>query len=199
VCSSCGCGRYSHRHKGSHSIVWEDIKDAAKDADISPETAAENMLSASIHMTEEEEAKKAEALVSCHVVKASAEARYTLGVAYPANRPDVGVAADGFQDFAGTDVLEKAAWSFMQKGGAIGLHHADGTEGHGTVVESYVYRGPDWDHDGYTVKSGDWLIGVVWDDETWPLVKSGRIRGFSPQGAARRRAPTPEALANLRN
>lgn len=139
-------------------------------------------------------------VLGCAVVKSTPERRYTLGVAYPANRADVGVAADGFRDFAGPEALEAAAWSYLRKGGSVGLHHADGTEGHGTVVESYLYRGPDWPQEnGYVVKAGDWLLGVVWDEETWPLVKSGAIRGFSPQGAAKRRTPTPEALAALRS
>lgn len=193
MCMSCACGEPEEKHSEA-AIDWDDLKAAALDAEITPERAAENILSACEHMV------KSEALVACEVVKASAERRYTLGVAYPANRPDVGRAADGFRDFAGPDVLEDAAWSFMRKGAAIGLHHADGTEGHGQVVESYVYRGPDWPQpNGYVVKAGDWLLGVVWDAETWPLVKSGHIQGFSPQGAARRRTPSAEALAQLRS
>jgi hypothetical protein len=69
------------------------------------------------------------------------------------------------------------------------------------VVESYVYRGPDWQIPGndYMVKSGDWLMGVVWDEATWPDIKSGKVNGFSPQGSATRRTPSEEAVAQLRS
>ncbi|HVA05516.1 MAG TPA: XkdF-like putative serine protease domain-containing protein [Acidimicrobiales bacterium] len=194
TCSSCGCGDYNHRHKGSRSIVWSDITDAADDAGITPERATENMLSAAAH-----EVAKAHQHVAVEVFKSADESQYTLGVAYPANRPDVGKAADGFQDFASVEVLEKAAWSFMKNGGRIGLDHRKGTDGAGTVVESYIYRGPDWPQEnGYVVKAGDWLLGVVWDEPSWVEIKSGSRTGFSPQGGARRRMPTAESLANLR-
>jgi hypothetical protein len=101
-----------------------------------------------------------------------------------------------------TSVLVKAAWEFM-KSPAIGLWHEDGTDGAGHVVESYVYRGPDWvikaGDAEHTVQAGDWLLGIRWSEETWPLVKSGKIGGVSPQGRARRRTPSPEAVAALRS
>lgn len=137
--------------------------------------------------------------VACNVVKASEERRYTLGLAYPAMRPDVGKAADGYRDFVSARTLEDAAWSYLRKGAGVGLHHAHGTDGHGTVVESYLYRGPDWPVGNTVIKASDWLIGVVWDADTWPLIKSGRLNGFSPQGQARRATPTPEVLAQLRS
>lgn len=132
------------------------------------------------------------------VVKAVDERRYTLGLAYPANRPDVGKAADGHRDFVSAETLEDCAWSFMRKGAPVGLHHADGTEGHGTVVESYIYRAAPWKVKDTVIKAGDWLLGVVWDRPTWPLIKSGRLNGFSPQGFASRSLPSAEALAKLR-
>jgi hypothetical protein len=134
------------------------------------------------------------------VLKSDAERRYTLGLAYPADRADVTVALDGFRDFVGKDALEQAAWSFLRKGARVGLHHQDGTEGHGTVVESYIYRGPDWPQpNGYIVKANDWLIGVIWDEPTWQAIKGGEFNGFSPQGRARRRTPSAKALASLRS
>ncbi len=140
-----------------------------------------------------------DAEVACQVLKASEEQRYTLGLAYGANLPDVGKAADGFQDFAGPEALEQAAWAFMRKGGRVGLDHRKGTGGAGTVVESYIWRGPDWAQaNGFVVKSGDWLLGVVWSPEAWADIKAGRRSGYSPQGMARRRAPSAEALTGLR-
>jgi len=192
MCCSCGCGDFDDQHGDRRHLTLDDIKGAAKAADISPEEAAENILGAVAKAT-----KAAD--VACQVVKTSEERRYTLGLAYGANLPDVGKAADGFQDFVGPEALEQAAWSYLRKGGGVGLGHAEGTEGHGTVVESYLYRGPDWNVGGQVIKAGDWLIGCVWDEETWPLIKSGALTGFSPQGRARRRAPSPEALAALRS
>jgi hypothetical protein len=137
------------------------------------------------------------------VVKSDDERRYTLTVAYPADSPDVGVARDGFQDFASGEAVEKAAWSFMRNGGKIGAFHMDGTEGFGDLVESYVYRGPDWPvaaADGSTqvVKAGDWLIGTIWTPDAWNLFKSGEAGGVSMQGAATRRTPSPADVARVR-
>lgn len=122
---------------------------------------------------------------------ATTEERYVLGIAYPANR------VDGHDEFMTTDTVQKAAWGYVSKGGQIGLHHADGTVGHAEVVESYIYRGPDWTQtaaDGSTqvVKSGDWLVGAVFDEPTWELIKSGQFTGWSIQGLAARRPAKEE-------
>jgi len=138
------------------------------------------------------------------VVKSDDERKFTLMVAYPANSADVGVARDGFQDFASPDAVEKACWSYMEKSRQIGGFHQDGTEGLGTLVENYVYRGPDWaikaaDGSEQVVKSGDWLWGVRWGDEGWDMIKSGEGRGASPQGGASRRSPNPADVAKVVN
>ena len=142
-------------------------------------------------------------VAACRVIKADNERRYTLGVSYPAMKPDVGVAQDGHIDFVGAEALEKTAWDWMTNHRNIGLFHKSGTEGHATVVESYIYRGPDWevevDGDTYVIKAGDWLLGTVWDEYGWTLVKAGLVRGFSPQGGARRTTPTAERLSELRS
>ncbi len=136
------------------------------------------------------------------VVKSDDERRYTLTVAYPADSPDTAVARDGFQDFASPEAVEKAAWAFMQNGGEIGAFHADGTGGTGRLVESYVYRGPDWSieaADGTTqvIKAGDWLIGTIWTPNAWDLFKSGEATGVSMQGGATRRTPSPNDVARV--
>lgn len=137
------------------------------------------------------------------VIKADDERRYTLTVAYPANSPDAGVARDGFQDFAGSVAVENAAWDYMTKSRNVGLWHQDGTDGAGEVVESYVYRGPDWqitaaDGSEQVVKAGDWLLGIRWSEDTWGLIKKGEIGGVSMQGKAQRRKPSPLDMAHLR-
>jgi hypothetical protein len=196
VCVSCGCGLPHDDHGDPRNITIERLKEAAEAANETVDCAAHNIESIVMHQFTKSETPSD---VAVAVFKSSQEQRYTLGVAYPVNRPDVGVAQDGHIDYVGPEALEKAAWNFMNRGGNVGLDHAKGADHRGRVVESYIYRGPDWPQpNGYVVKSGDWLIGVIWAKEAWPEIKTGRKRGFSPQGAAKRRTPTPEALAALR-
>jgi hypothetical protein len=117
------------------------------------------------------------------VVKAATEQRYTLAVAYPADRVDL----QG--EYMTAAELEKAAWAYAARYRGVGLVHVDGTDGAGTVVESYIYRGPDWtvrapNGASVVVKSGDWLLGITWDDTAWRLIRSGRLDGMSMQGSA---------------
>lgn len=114
------------------------------------------------------------------VVSKKDEQRYTLGVAYPSSE------VDAHNEYATEKEVELAAWKFLVRSPKVGLMHKDGTEGAGQVVESYIYRGPDWTMNDQTVKSGDWLLGVVWDEKAWGLIKEGTIRGFSMQGYAKR-------------
>lgn len=142
--------------------------------------------------------------VALKALEVKPERQYTLALAYPANRADRAVAADGHRDFASAEVLEEAAWKYMLKGARVGLLHKKGTDGHGTVVESYIYRGPDWNvetpiGEKTMIKAGDWLIGLLWDNSTWSAIKSWRLTGMSPQAKVRRRKPTAEAVAGLRS
>jgi len=137
------------------------------------------------------------------VIKSEDERRYTLTVAYPADKADVAVAADGHLDFASKGAVEDAAWGYMISYRDVGMHHADGTSGAGQLVESYIYRGPDWaiksGDDEIVIKSGDWLMGTIWPPDTWEKWKSGELGGTSPQGGAKRRTPSPDAVAALRS
>lgn len=142
--------------------------------------------------------------VALKALRVQPEQRYTLGLAYPANRADRKVAADGFRDFAPPEVLERAAWNYMRKSLRVGLLHHKGTDGHGEVVESYIYRGPDWEvttpsGQKTMIKAGDWLMGLIWDDPTWDAIKRRRLTGLSPQAKVRRRIPSAETLAGLRS
>lgn len=140
---------------------------------------------------------------ACEIFKAVDESRVTVGLAYPRDRADRAVAADGHIDFAGRTAVEKACWEFTAQSRSVGLNHADGTEGHGVVVESAIHRGPDWivksdDGSSKIIKDGDWVMAVRWDEPTWAMIKSRRLNGFSPQGRAKRGTPTAEQLAALR-
>lgn len=132
------------------------------------------------------------------VVKSVDERRYTLSMGYPAYSPDVAVARDGHLDFASDNEVEQAAWGYLAKGGEVGMHHADGTEGAGRIVESYIYRGPDWQVGEQVIKSGDWLIGTIWSQSAWDAIKAGEIQGTSMQGTAKRKAPSPSDVAKVK-
>lgn len=121
------------------------------------------------------------------VVKQSEEMRYTLGVAYPANQ------TDAHKDKISPEDLEKAAHSFIRrmytmKDGRLppnaGLMHQAGTDLAGEVVESYIYRGPDWDVGDQKVRAGDWLLGVIWSEDAWTNIRKGKFKGYSIQGWA---------------
>lgn len=202
---SCGCGRPKAAHADSRNITILDLRSAATAAGIDPHKAATNILTTLASMHTHDHLAKDLPDVACQVLKTQEERRYSLGLAYPAFRPDVGKAADGFRDFVSERTLEESAWSYMQKSLRVGLDHSAGrtTEGHATVVESYIYRGPDWhiksaDGDEKVIKAGDWLLGLTWDESGWADIKNRRRNGLSPQGKAARRTPSPESLARLR-
>jgi len=121
-------------------------------------------------------------------VQKAEKQKYTLGAVY----------APGEVDFHGDTMteeeLEKAAWSFAQKDkltGRVGLMHKSGTDGAGKVVESYIYRGPEWkfkDTSGreQTIVPGTWMLGTVWNDEGWQMIQRGAVTGYSLQGVARK-------------
>lgn len=114
--------------------------------------------------------------------------RFILGVAYQSGY-DSGLSkgADGFTDYVDPADLEWAAWGFMRNNPVVGLNHEDGTTGHVEIVESYIYRGPDWvQADGTVIKAGDWLLAGIVDEETWPAVERGDYTGWSPEGTGRR-------------
>lgn len=114
--------------------------------------------------------------------------RYVLGVAYQAGYdPGIAKGADGFTDYVDPSDLELAAWGFMKTNPVVGLDHMDGTIGHVEIVESYIYRGPDWAQaDGTVIKAGDWLLAGIVDESTWPDVVSGKYTGWSPEGSGTR-------------
>jgi hypothetical protein len=152
--------------------------------------------------------------IATQVLKSDPERRYTLNVVYPADKADISKALDGHRDFASKAVVQEAAWNWMRNYRRVGAFHtpeqaaaAGGTlmqEGAAEPVESYIYQGPDWvikaaDGSEQVIKAGDWLGGFIWSPEAWELVKSGKIGGVSVEGAARRRKPSADAVANLRD
>ena len=140
---------------------------------------------ASAQGTEGEEATYA-------ITKAVEEMRYTLGPLYSPNRKD----AHG--EWVEPDTLHKAAIAFMQErfdagDNRLNLQHGDlGEHQVGNIVECMAWP---YDHtimlkqaDGTEVEqempAGTVYMGIVWDEDTWPLVKNGRIGGLSMGGRA---------------
>lgn len=154
-------------------------------------------------MTTVTRAQLVAALTRQPLAKAQAEQRYVLGVAHPAGwRDSISKGLDGNRDFMTEAEVEKAAWWYAQNGGRVGLSHVgynrggtndyDASTGHADVVESYIYRGPDWtvtDTSGsaQVIKSGDWLIGAILDEPTWQRYKRGEYSGWSVMGTGIRR------------
>lgn len=210
MCVTCGCGDPPNSHDDPRNITFDQLADAADAAGITPEQAAANIVLTLANLdagdiATDEAAVKSD-VAAMRVLKAQEERRYTLGLGYAAWVAP-GRGADNFNDFISEDALERCAWEWMAKRREIGLFHQDRPEldGHGTVVESYIYRGPDWevaspvDGTNVVIKAGDWLVGVVWDEYGWDLVKSRKVNGWSPEGGARRRVPTADRLAQLRS
>jgi len=127
------------------------------------------------------------------------EPHYFLTVFHQAGPdPRIVKGADGSRDYFTKDELRKACWSLMQSGvPEVGLFHADGTVGHGQIVESFLWPdgAPDWhvvaaDGSEVVIKEGDWLGRILPDEVAWNLYKAGHIGGVSIQGQARRRRIT---------
>ena len=212
MCLSCGCcasgGSPTDDHDDDCNITLGDLTDAANAQGITLAQAAQNIVDAMAAMDDLETAvdvapdavlKALEAAPStavAAVIKSDEARQFTMSVAYPALRKD------GHREFAGVDQVEKTAWSWMKRSRTVGLFHADGLIGDGTVVESSVHRGPDWvvkavDGSEQVVHAGDWLVGVVWSDRAWNAIQKGEIDGFSIDGRARRR-PQRASSAGLR-
>lgn len=202
ICLSCGCCRPADPHAGGH-ITLPDLERAAKAAGITVPQAMANMTLCLVghdHSVAKELALETP-YAACRVVKTAEEQRFTLGVAYPAMRADKSRAADGFRDFVSAEVLEKTAWNWLVNHREVNLFHKGKTEGHFTPTESYIWRFGDLklpspvDGQDYVVKQGSWMLGGLWDEYGWGLVKAGLVNGWSPEGGARRALPSAERLA----
>lgn len=206
MCMVCGCSPpdYGDCHGDIRKITTLNVEGSAEATGLPLAQVVANLTAACAYLVATDGDTQKAVGVSGVVVKSADEQRYTLTVAYPANKPDVAVAQDGFRDFASPAAVEKAAWSYLRTSPNVGLWHESGTDGSGEVCESYIYRGPDWvvkaaDGSEQVIKSGDWLMGIIWSEDSWPLVKQGLIGGVSPQGRAKRRIPDPAAVAQLRS
>ncbi len=192
MCLSCGCvatgGSPTDDHDDDANITLGDLTAAANAQGITLAQAALNIvdsLAAAQAPTEPAEGAVIKALEVSGVPQ-----RYVLGVAYPSDQ------LDGHQEWMSRAEVENAAWNYVRKGRQVGFYHADSTFGHAEIVESYVYRGPNWvtkDLDGteQTIREGAWLLGAILDPAGFDLVLKGKADGFSLDGVARRRRAKP--------
>lgn len=87
---------------------------------------------------------------------------------------------DSDGDVVKAEKIEEVAHKFIEEYGNIDLMHS--LKNVGRVVESYIAP-VDLHFGEVSVPKGSWMMGVrVTDDETWDLVKKGRLTGFSIMG-----------------
>lgn len=116
------------------------------------------------------------------------ELRYTYGPWY------VPESVDLHKEWATRDHVQEALWKYVDRGDRdIRLqHNTDVVAGRWVElatmpfpVETFVDNGQ-----GVLVKhaypAGTPFMGVIWEEWAWPLVKDGKIRGFSIGGTAQR-------------
>jgi 2'-5' RNA ligase len=129
------------------------------------------------------------------ITKKKDEKRYTLGPLYAPNRKD----AHG--EWVEDDTLQEALWGYVRESSASGrrlnIQHGDlGAVTVGEWVEAMAWpqevtvelQVPGGEVQKHTFPAGTTWMGIVWDEEAWPLVKSGKLGGLSMGGRAVRLA-----------
>jgi len=186
VCLSCSCisegGSPTDDHGDPRNITVGDLNQAAEAAGVTAEVVAQEIV-ASLAASE---APEPEDVVVKRLAVPDNPQRFVLGVAYPAD------CVDGHDEFMSAADVEQTAWDFLTDHRRLGFFHADGTEGHADVCESYIYRGPDWvtqDIDGneQVIKSGYWMLGARTDPAGFEVIVSEAADGWSMDGLAARR------------
>jgi len=112
------------------------------------------------------------------------ERKITYGVVYPANEVDLQ------KEWATENVIENAAHNFMANYRQHDTFHNE-RAGAGVPVESFIapcditeFHGKRLTPD-QVIKKGSWIMATKWNDDTWNLVKSGKIKGYSIGGFKR--------------
>jgi hypothetical protein len=132
------------------------------------------------------------------VAKAQVEKKYTFGVAYLATNVPGDPELDSHKEFITAEELQDGQWDYVKSGDrSIYLQH--GMTGSITKIGEWVDIVA-WPFEASveltlpgrpTIKrdipANSVWIGVLWNDVGWPLVKSGKIRGLSIGGMAKRR------------
>lgn len=118
------------------------------------------------------------------VAKADAEMQYTLAPVY---LPDT---EDAHGEWVDAPTLQKAFWGYLENSREIHLQHTDTPAG--TLVECVTWPVafetaltiPGEDPKPITFPAGTVYAGIVWTDESWALIKAGKLRGLSMGGRA---------------
>lgn len=135
------------------------------------------------------------------ITKASDEKRYTLGVMY------IPGALDSDDEYAEADELQRACWDFVKSGSKRIRDTHTATE-IGDLVELISWPFPvevelhkaDGSSKKAKLPANTVFAGVVWDKNVWPLVKSGKLRGYSMGGkAVRLRNATAEPMPKMKS
>jgi hypothetical protein len=115
------------------------------------------------------------------------ERRYTLAPMY---EPDT---EDAHGEFVAGDTLETAVWRYVQRNDrTLYLQHTKARAGEWVNIVCWPFpveaklMMPTGESQDVTFPPGTIFLGVIWDEETWPLVKSGKITGYSLGGTAKR-------------
>jgi hypothetical protein len=120
------------------------------------------------------------------IAKSVDEKRFSLAPMYVPGR------LDSQGDWSDADELQQAVWKFSRGDKLIALQHRpeDGPVGEAVEMMTipWIHTVPMIKADGtsedVTFPAGTPWLGVIWDEKTWPLVKSGAVRGYSIGGRA---------------
>jgi hypothetical protein len=115
------------------------------------------------------------------------ESRYTLGPAYV---PDM---TDAHGEFTDPDTLQRALWEWVRKDDRrIFLQHSEKQAGEMVEVLTWPFAisaemvTPNQGVTKFEFPANTPVLGVIWEDWAWDMVKAGELRGYSIGGRARR-------------
>ena len=129
---------------------------------------------------------------------ANEDKKYTFGVCYKAtNNPDQPL-LDAHNEWVTGDILQESQWGYVKKGNRD-IHLQHGMTGQSTKIGEWVdivtwpqevvmeFKLPDGSIRKGRIPANSVFMGILWTDQGWALVKSGKIRGISLGGMARRK------------
>ena len=114
--------------------------------------------------------------------------KFTLGPLYIPNK------LDAHSEWTDEEELQKAVWEYVRSGDRdIRLqHNRDVVAGEWVEMMTFPYelkipvKKSNGDDGEYTYPANTVFMGVLWKDWAWELVKSGKLRGYSIGGKAKR-------------
>ena len=186
---------YEVTREGTNAVTALQTSDLLKYVTMTVGQSDANVAETDVAETEAEE-QVAAASSEYVVTKAVEEKRYTFGPLYAPDR------LDAHGEYTDAETLEEAVWDYVrgsaEQGRRLRLQHGD--FGDVTVAEWVSIVA--WPYESeitvsvpgeaekaaetktVTLPAGTVYMGVIWDEEVWPLVKSGKIAGFSLGGRA---------------